>query len=190
MHASLGDFLSDIFHNAVESGADLVRVEIEESESAISFSVEDNGKGMSEEIRRRMTDPFYTDGVKHTHRRVGLGIPFLIQAVEAVASSFSLESGEGRGTKVSFSFPLNHIDSPPKGNMVSTLLSMLSFPGEYGLVIHRSLAIDGRVDTYDVDRSELEELLGSFEDVGALQLLRTYLQSQEAALDEIRNQVG
>jgi len=190
MHASLCDFLSDIFHNAVESGADSIRVEVRENDSVMTYMVEDNGKGMNEEIRRRVTDPFYTDGLKHRKRKVGLGIPFLMQAVEAVSGSFSLESEEGRGTKVSYSFPLEHIDSPPKGNLVSTFLSMISFPGAYRLVIHRSLAVDGKSDAYEVDRSELEELLGSFEDVGALQLLRTYLQSQETALDEIRNQVG
>jgi len=67
------------------------------------------------------------------------------------------------------------------------LLSMIAFPGTYRLTIERSLTIADRSDRYTVDRMELEELLGSFSDVGALQLLRTYLQSQEAALDEIRN---
>jgi hypothetical protein len=187
MHASLCDFLSDIFQNAVESKADTIRVEIEEQENTIVFLIEDNGKGMSEAVQKRVTDPFYTDGVKHAKRKVGLGLPFLIQAVQAVGGIFSLTSKEGEGTVVRYSFVLNHIDCPPMGNLVSTLLSMISFPGEYQLTVNRSLAIADRSDHYTVDRTELEELLGSFSDVGALQLLRTYLQSQEAALDEIRN---
>lgn len=187
MHASLCDFLSDIFQNAVESGADSIHVEIVERDTSIAFMVKDNGKGMSEEIRRRVTDPFYTDGIKHAGRKVGLGIPFLIQAVEAVEGTFSLESQLGQGTIVRYTFPLDHIDCPPMGNMVSTLLSMISFPGDHDLMVHRELTIADRNDCYVVDRSELEELLGSFASSGALQLLRTYLQSQEAALDEIRN---
>ena len=187
MHASLCDFLSDIYQNAVESDADSILVGIEERKTAMTFFVKDNGKGMGEDVRRRVTDPFYTDGVKHVKRKVGLGIPFLIQAVDAVEGSFSLESQPGKGTVVRFTFPLDHIDCPPMGNMVSTLLSMVSFPGDYNLVVQRKLEVDGRSDSYELDRSELEELLGSFDSSGAMQLLRTYLQSQEAALDEIRN---
>jgi hypothetical protein len=190
MHASLCDFLSDIFQNAVESNAGSIRVNIEENDTQISFLIEDNGKGMSEEVRTRVTDPFYTDGVKHAKRKVGLGIPFLIQAVEAVEGAFSLESEVGQGTKVFFSFPLNHIDCPPMGSMVSTLLSLISFPGAYDLLVYRSLTVADKHDSYEVNRAELEELLGSFESVGALQLLRTYLQSQETALNEIRNRIS
>jgi hypothetical protein len=187
MHASLCDFLSDIFQNAVESTADTIRVEIEERENILSFLIMDNGKGMSKTVQKRVTDPFYTDGVKHVKRKVGLGLPFLIQAVESVGGTFSLTSEEGKGTVVRYSFVLNHIDCPPMGDVASTLLSMIAFPGTYRLTIERSLTIADRSDRYTVDRMELEELLGSFSDVGALQLLRTYLQSQEAALDEIRN---
>ncbi|WP_422478567.1 ATP-binding protein [Pleomorphochaeta sp. DL1XJH-081] len=187
MHASLCDFLSDIYQNAVESGADSIQVDIDERRTTITFTVEDNGKGMADDVRRKVTDPFYTDGIKHAKRKVGLGIPFLIQAVDAVEGDFSLESQLGKGTTVRFTFPLDHIDCPPKGNMVSTLLSMVSFPGAYQLVVHRKLDLDGHMDAFELDRSELEELLGSFDSSGAMQLLRTYLQSQEAALDEIRN---
>ena len=187
MHASLCDFLSDIFQNAVESGADSIQVDIEEKDTTITFLVKDNGKGMDEAVLKRVTDPFYTDGIKHAKRKVGLGIPFLIQAVEAVGGAFSLKSQVGLGTEVQYSFLLDHIDCPPMGNMVSTLLSMISFPGGYDLVVYRSLSIADQCDEYTLDRSELEELLGSFDASGTLQLVRTYLQSQEAALDEIRN---
>jgi hypothetical protein len=76
------------------------------------------------------------------------------------------------------------------GSMVSTLLSMISFPGAYDLLVYRSLTVADKHDSYEVNRAELEELLGSFESVGALQLLRTYLQSQETALNEIRNRIS
>ena len=187
MHASLFDFLSDIFQNAVEAGADSIQVDIEEKDTSIDFLVKDNGKGMNETVLKRVTDPFYTDGIKHAKRKAGLGLPFLIQAVEGVGGAFSLKSQEGVGTEVQYSFVLDHIDCPPMGNMVSTLLSMVSFPGGYDLVVHRSLQSADQWDEYTLERSELEELLGSFSTSGALQLLRTYLQSQEAALDEIRN---
>lgn len=187
MHASLCDFLSDIVQNAIESGADLIRVSIRERDDAIAFVVADNGKGMSEEVRRKVSDPFYTDGIKHKRRKVGLGIPFLIQSVEAVAGDFSLESEEGKGTTVTYRFPLGHIDCPPVGNLVSALVAMISFPGDYQMIVTRDLVLGDVQDGYEIDRQDLLELLGDFSASGNLQLLQTYVQSQETALDEIRN---
>jgi len=186
MHASLCDFLSDIAQNAIESSASLVEVAIIENDQAVAFSVKDNGKGMSEEVRQKVTDPFYTDGIKHKKRTVGLGIPFLIQAVEAVEGEFTLDSQEGKGTLVTFKFPLHHIDCPPVGNIPLTILSMLSFSGAYEMVVSRQLQLPKASDGYTVVRSEMEAILGDFSSSGTLQLLRTYLQSQEAALDDLR----
>ena len=169
------------------SGADLIRVSIRERSDAIAFVVADNGKGMSEEVRRKVSDPFFTDGIKHKKRKVGLGIPFLIQAVEAVDGEFSLESEEGKGTTVSFLFPTRHIDCPPVGDIVPTVVSMLTFPGDYRMIVTRDVVLGGTQDGYELDRQEIMDLLGGCSASGDLQLLRTYVQSQETALDEIRN---
>ncbi|PKL28508.1 MAG: ATP-binding protein [Spirochaetae bacterium HGW-Spirochaetae-2] len=187
MHASLCDFLSDIVQNAIESGASLITVDMREDERSIACTVTDNGKGMSGEVQRKVTDPFYTDGIKHKGRTVGLGIPFLIQAVDAVDGDFTLKSQEGEGTTVAYRFPLQHIDCPPLGNVVSTLVSMLAFPGTYDMVVTRSLELPAGCDGYELERHVLIELLGDFALGGTLNMLRTYVQSQEAALDEIRN---
>jgi hypothetical protein len=36
---------------------------------------------MTPAILKKIQDPFFTDGTKHIKRKVGLGIPFLMQAV-------------------------------------------------------------------------------------------------------------
>ncbi len=190
MHASLCDFLSDIAQNAIESGASLIEVSIIEDDQAIAFTVKDNGKGMSDDIRRKATDPFYTDGEKHKKRSVGLGIPFLIQAVEAVEGDFTLDSQEGVGTLVSFKFFLHHIDCPPVGNIALTILSMFLFPEAYEMVVSRQLHLPEASDGYTVERSEMESILGDFSSSGTLHMLKTYLQSQEAALDDLRAGAG
>lgn len=187
MHASLCDFLSDIVQNAIESGASLITVDMREDDRSIACTVTDNGKGMSDEVQRKVRDPFYTDGIKHKERTVGLGIPFLIQAVDAVQGDFSLQSQEGKGTTVAYRFPLQHIDCPPLGNVVSTFVSMLAFPGTYDMVVTRSLELPVGSDGYELERQVLIELLGDFASGGTLNMLRTYVQSQEAALDEMRN---
>src|SRR5690554_1607615 len=139
MHASISDFISDICQNSIEADADFIEVEIEESITTVSVTITDNGIGMSEEIQRRLEDPFFTDGTKHIKRRVGLGIPFLIQAVEATEGVFLLESEVGKGTTIEFSFNVDSIDCPPMGSLVTAFVSMLTFSGEYQMVINRTL---------------------------------------------------
>jgi hypothetical protein len=95
MHFTLADVVVDITQNAAESGADTVELEIREGfttgvnapKNEFRFIVKDNGKGMSGADLDRAVDPFVTDGVKHPGRRVGLGVPFLIQT--------ALQSGGG-----------------------------------------------------------------------------------------------
>ncbi len=162
MHLSLCDFLSDVVQNGIEAGAGLIEVVIEQTTETIEFSVSDNGKGMSDKLLQRVLDPFYTDGVKHANRKVGLGLPFLVQATEAAEGSFSIESQEGEGTQVKFGFNLNHIDCPPIGDIALTILSLLIYEGDYEAVVRRILHHKGGVEEYTVERSQLEEILGDF----------------------------
>jgi len=76
--------VTDITQNGCESGAAMVELEITEDalKKEFRFLVRDNGKGMTKEELARAVDPFVTDGVKHPHRKVGLGLPFLIQTAE------------------------------------------------------------------------------------------------------------
>jgi hypothetical protein len=85
---------ADITQNSAESGASLVGLEIRETimpgipaKGEFRFIAGDNGKGMSGAGLDRAMDPFVTDGVKHPGRKVGLGLPFLIQT--------SVQSGGG-----------------------------------------------------------------------------------------------
>ncbi|MDR1506570.1 MAG: ATP-binding protein [Treponema sp.] len=90
MHFTLADLVTDITQNSAESGADTVELEVRETRSPgaeFRFITKDNGKGMSGADIDRAVDPFVTDGIKHPGRRVGLGIPFLIQT--------ALQSGGG-----------------------------------------------------------------------------------------------
>ena len=190
MHLSLCDFLSDVVQNGIEAGAGLIEVVIEQTTETIEFSVSDNGKGMSDKLLQRVLDPFYTDGVKHANRKVGLGLPFLVQATEAAEGSFSIESQEGEGTQVKFGFNLNHIDCPPIGDIALTILSLLIYEGDYEAVVRRILHHKGGVEEYTVERSQLEGILGDFASGDNLYLLREYLRSQEAALDDYKEGSG
>ena len=97
MHFGLGDYVLDIAQNAVEAGSVAVVVDLDETVDAFRVSVSDDGRGMTAEERARALDPFYTDGTKHVKRKVGLGLPFLVQAVDLAGGRWTIESEKGRG---------------------------------------------------------------------------------------------
>ncbi len=192
MHYTLCDLFSDLTQNAVEAGADFVKVVMEAGDSAISLVIEDNGKGMTAEELARATDPFYTDGVKHPGRKIGLGIPFLIQTAETTGGSWrigSLKAGNpaalrgnpggadagGRevpGTRVECRFDLTNIDTPPVGDVGGFISHVLTFDGRYEMRIDyrrtggNAGEAGGTAAGFSVLRSELLEALGLAEEGG------------------------
>ena len=72
-------YVLDITMNSVRAGADEITVELCEEGEWLTFSVTDNGCGMTGEQLRRLSDPFFTT---RKTRKVGLGIPFLKMLAE------------------------------------------------------------------------------------------------------------
>ncbi|MFA6688276.1 MAG: ATP-binding protein [Sphaerochaetaceae bacterium] len=186
MHVFLCDFLLDIVQNSLEADSGTVSILIEEDRRMIRFTVADDGKGMSEETQAKAQDPFYTDGIKHAKRKVGLGIPFLKQTVDETGGEFSLTSAEGKGTTVRFGFDMMHVDTPPFGDLPSTLVAVFSYPASCEIVAKRSLSTSLGSGKWEVRRSLLLDALGDLRSSGSLVLLEQYLRSQEDDLDAIR----
>ena len=182
MHFTLADYVLDIVQNAVEAGSREVKLNLDESDYGIRVEVVDDGKGMSEEELKRALDPFYTDGLKHAKRRVGLGLPFLEQATAQSGGEFAIESKKGRGSRVSFGFPAANVDSPPMGELPALFLSALALSGDHEMLVRRTRRAGSRGAValdYEFRRSELLEALGGLELASSLALLREFLASQE-----------
>lgn len=186
MHYALTDFLLDLVQNSVEAGAKTVWVSVVADGGLVSARVRDDGKGMDEATKAKAMDPFWTDGTKHRRRRVGLGIPFLIQSLELAGGSWKLDSEPGRGTEWSFGFPADGLDTPPLGDIPGFAISAMSFEGDYEFRLERREPARG-ID-YAVSRSELAETLGGLDDAGALVLARAYLESHEGPGDDNENE--
>jgi hypothetical protein len=97
---------ADITQNSAESGASLVGLEIRETvapgvpaKGEFRFIAGDNGKGMSGAGLDRAMDPFVTDGVKHPGRKVGLGLPFLIQTAVQSGGGWRISSATAGGER-------------------------------------------------------------------------------------------
>jgi hypothetical protein len=178
----LSDLVTDITQNGTESGASLVELEVRERHDAggaeFRFTVRDNGKGMDRDELARVVDPFVTDGVKHPHRKVGLGIPFLIQTAQMSGGGWDLKSEKGRGTEISAWFDINNVDTPPVGDLPGMFRTIFLFEGPKEVVIKRSRTGSGALE-YEVHKTELAEALGGLEDMGSLVLMERYLRSLE-----------
>jgi hypothetical protein len=121
----LSQHILDIAENSVRAGADLITISVNEDSTGnlLTIEISDNGCGMKSEDRAKALDPFYTTkDVRH----VGLGLPLLTDATRMSGGKLDLRSRPNKGTKVTATFQLNHIDRQPMGNIVATLISLIA----------------------------------------------------------------
>lgn len=157
----LSQHILDIAENSITAGATLLHIDIAEDfdEDTLTITVEDNGRGMAPEMLLRVTDPWVTT---RTTRKVGLGIPFLKQTAEMCGGTFSITSTPGRGTTTRATFQHSHIDRPPLGDLVGTLLCIIVGSSQLDLVYRHQVADAGSADrrSFVFDTRELREILG------------------------------
>lgn len=114
----------DALENSLSAGSTLVELTIEEDLEAdrLTITIQDDGRGMSEEQLARIFDPFYTT---RTTRHVGLGIPLFKAAAERCNGNLTITSQAGKGTTLQASFQHSHIDRAPLGDIKGTLMATL-----------------------------------------------------------------
>jgi len=120
---NLSFHITDITSNSIRAQATQVSILICEQTDHINIRIEDNGCGMDDETINRVKNPFYTTRIT---RKVGLGLPFLIQNAEQTGGDVIIESTVGKGTVVRASFISNHIDCPPWGNLGETIALLIT----------------------------------------------------------------
>ena len=79
-------------------------------------------KGMPPELLARVTSPFATT---RTTRKVGLGIPMMMENAEKAGGSLKIESQVGKGTVMTVTMDRKNIDCLPLGDLGGTLLSLI-----------------------------------------------------------------
>ena len=115
--------LLDLAQNSISAGASLVTIRITIDEKGwLTMVLKDDGKGMSPELLSRVTSPFATT---RTTRKVGLGIPMMMENAEKAGGSLKLESTEGVGTEMTVTMDTGNIDCLPLGDLSGTVLSLL-----------------------------------------------------------------
>ncbi len=180
MHWSIGDMVLDLVQNSVEAGATVIELAIDERDRTLDIMIRDDGCGMDEDRRAAALDPFYTEPGKHPGRRVGLGLPFLLQTVDQTGGNYHLHSEPGNGTELRFRLDVSHVDTPPVGPIPGLLVDLMCFDSEYDLEVERSC--NGR--SYRIARSELQDVLGDITSVAARRIVLEFLENWE---DDVRS---
>lgn len=145
----------DIAENSIGAGAKRVEIRIFEDldKDIFSLEIKDNGRGMSQEILKKATDPFYTT---RTTRRVGMGLSLLSQSAREAEGDLSITSQEGQGTTVYTYFKHSHIDRRPLGNIVDTLIVLIAGNPDIDFFYEHKR----NNNTYSMDTKEIKSELG------------------------------
>ena len=176
----------DITENSVKAGSLLTEILITENKDTLSFTVTDNGCGMTAETLNAVTNPFYTT---RTTRKVGLGIPLLKLACEqtggnlVITSRHISEHPDNHGTQLKATFFKNHLDYPPLGDIISTVTTLIQgHPHVDFLFKHTFNGSEVALDTREL-RTVLEDVpLSTFE---VLQWISENLKEQYKILNKI-----
>lgn len=114
----------DIAYNSVRALSSLITINIVDSmiDNKIEITIQDNGKGMSEETLKQVVNPFYTT---RTTRRIGLGIPLFKEGVEMTGGNFKITSKLNKGTTTYGCYVKNHLDTPPMGDLCETFITLI-----------------------------------------------------------------
>ena len=172
----------DIAENSVRAEAHRVDIAITEDQHTdrLTLEIRDDGKGMTEDDRRRALDPFYTT---KKIRRVGLGLPMLAQAAEKTGGCLEIESKPAAGTAVTVVFGLSHIDRQPLGDLPGTMVTLIMGNPDIHFVYRHCR--NGRVYMLDTDdiRREIEDV-----PINHIEVLKFIRQHLEDGLSEINAQ--
>ena len=145
----------DIVQNSISAGATRVWLTVDENPAAdrLTIAVEDNGRGMTPEQVSRLADPFFTS---RTTRKVGMGIPLLLQSARQSGGNVSIVSEPGKGTVVTAWFGYSNIDRPPLGDFVNAWIITVSANPEMDF----SLLYRYGGEEFVMDTADIREVFG------------------------------
>lgn len=94
----------DAISEAQDQNKGLIKITtVNSSVTEFDIIIEDNGKGMSAEVLEMVSTPFYT--TKDKEKGTGLGLYISKSIIEGMEGKLSIESQEGKGTKIMISLP-------------------------------------------------------------------------------------
>lgn len=171
-------YVLDITMNSVKAGAKHIDISLVNEGKWLTFTVKDDGCGMTADQVARVSDPFFTS---RTTRKVGLGIPFLRMLAGQTGGTVEITSRSeteypDHGTQISATFDTESIDFIPLGDIISTVITLVQgSPDRDFRFTHISAG-----KTVSLDTAELRGVLGevSLAEPEVLAWIRGYLEEQ------------
>lgn len=110
----------DIAENSIRAKAKNINIMIIEDKKndLLTLMIEDDGEGMDDKTKEYALNPFFTT---KKGKKVGLGLAFLSHSAEEAGGTMKIESNPGKGTKITATFGLSHIDRKPFGKLDETI---------------------------------------------------------------------
>ncbi len=161
----------DIAENSVKARATLTQILLDEDATTLTLTIADDGCGMDEETVRRVVDPFYTT---RTTRAVGMGLPLLKLEAEMTDGSMTVASRHedahpaDHGTVVTAVFRTDHIDCPPLGDVIATVVTLIQGHPDTDFLFRHTR--EGR-EPVELDTRQLREILGDVS-LGSFEVLQ------------------
>lgn len=145
----------DIAQNSLTAQSSLIEIGIDADteHNSLTVVITDNGCGMSEELLERVKSPFTTS---RTTRKVGLGIPLFTASCESTGGTLDIKSSPGKGTRLTATLGLWHIDRPPLGDIAETV-AMLTIMNPQTDFVFTARQADR---AFDFDTREIKQTLG------------------------------
>ena len=167
----------DVAKNSVTAGATRIGITVSETSDKLTILIEDNGCGMDEDFVSRVLDPFTTT---RTTRKVGLGLPLMRMEAQMAGGDLTIKSALGVGTTVTTWFDPTHIDMPPLGDIISSVITLIQGSPDIDFVFTH----EKNGNSYTLHTGEIREIMGgiSLAEPEVLAWLTDYLSENENAL--------
>ncbi len=171
----------DIVQNSIRAKATKIQIEIYEDlvNNQLKIIMKDNGSGIDEELVKAIKNPFSTT---RTTRKVGLGIPLLLEACQRCNGDLDIASQVGVGTTITATFKHDHIDRAPMGDIVSTITMLILSSPEIRYIF--TYYVNELAFVMDTD--EIKKILEGvpITDLSIIKWLETYMQENIDSLKD------
>lgn len=117
---NIADHILDIAENSVRAESKKIEIllSINTDMQLMKLSFIDDGFGMSSDMVEKIKDPFFST---RTTRKIGMGIPLLMQNSEMSGGQVIISSREEEGTIVVATFEYDNLDCPPIGDVADAV---------------------------------------------------------------------
>ncbi len=119
--------IQNIIDNAIEACGELSEIESEieirallNNKNLFEINIKDNGCGMSEEIKERVLEPFFTTRSNGT----GLGLAVVNATVSRYGGNMNIVSTQGMGSEINITMPRVEVDVMLPSNLTNTDVKM------------------------------------------------------------------